>query len=155
MPQIDANVVEVYVFRRLPGVVEFLLIQRRAGDYMGGTWHPVSGAIEPGQKAWQAALRELREEAGLTPLRLWQVDAINPFYIAECDRVILGIAFAAEASPDAAVVLSDEHTGQRWSAVDEFAAALIFPGQRRMLAEIREHILTPSAAEPHLRIPLG
>lgn len=154
MPEIDCNAIELYVFRHAPAGPEFLLLQRHAEDFMGGTWHPVNGGVNPGEKAWQAAEREMYEEAGLDPVRLWQVDTVNPFYIAEFDRVILSICFAAEVSPDARVTLSDEHSDFRWEHVDELPASLLWPGQRRILAEIRAQILLPGPAEPYLRVPI-
>ncbi|MGZ4384389.1 MAG: NUDIX domain-containing protein, partial [Gaiellaceae bacterium] len=54
----------VSVFRRGESGLEALLL-RYAPDY-GGYWHVVAGAVEPGESADQAALRELREETGLT-----------------------------------------------------------------------------------------
>src|SRR4051812_27171667 len=40
---------------------EILQLRRAIGDFMGGTWQTVVGKIETGEKAWQAAARELRE----------------------------------------------------------------------------------------------
>jgi dATP pyrophosphohydrolase len=153
MPEIDASCVEVYVFRRAAGGVEFLLLKRRDGDFMGATWHPVSGGIGRGEKAWQAAERELYEEAGLTEARLWQVDSVNSFYVAKYDRVMITICFAAEVGPDVAIKLSAEHSELAWVPEGELAQRLLWPGQRRIAAEIREEILGPGPTEPFLRLP--
>lgn len=154
MPPIDPNLVEVYTFRRLEERVEFLLLRRRDDDFMGGTWHPVSGGIEPGEAAYVAAQRELFEEAHLTPQKLWNINSVHAFYTATYDRVFCTIAFAAEVDPQAQVKLSEEHTDLRWIPADALVESLMWPGQQAHARELLEHILTPSRIEPHLRIAL-
>ena len=75
MPEVVSNVIDVYPFRRAENGVEFLLLKRVASVRLGGTWQAVHGRIEAGETAWQAALRELKEETGLTPtsFRLFHV----------------------------------------------------------------------------------
>jgi 8-oxo-dGTP diphosphatase len=44
-----------------------ILVARRAeGAHLGGLWEVPGGKLEPGEDAAQAALRELREETGLS-----------------------------------------------------------------------------------------
>jgi 8-oxo-dGTP diphosphatase len=49
-----------------------LLLQRRpeGSDRFAGLWNGVGGHVEPGEDAREGALREIREETGLTPKRL-------------------------------------------------------------------------------------
>src|SRR5437667_11925213 len=62
--------VQVFVCRRAGA--EFLVLHR--SPELGGYWHPASGALEPGENAEQAALRELREELELDARGLlWSV----------------------------------------------------------------------------------
>src|SRR5205823_10235087 len=46
---------------------EFLQLRREKNDFMGATWQTVRGCAETGETAWQAALRELKEETDLVP----------------------------------------------------------------------------------------
>lgn len=154
MATVDPNLVEVYTFRRLPGGIEFLLLRRRDDDFMGGTWHPVSGGIEQGEAAYIAAQRELFEEACLTPIKLWNLNTVNTFYTSTYDRVFCTIAFAAEVDSQVQVKLSEEHTDLRWLPMGELVEALLWPGQQSNAKEVFDHILTPSRIEPHLRIEL-
>ena len=79
-PQIYVRVVDVYPYRRATDEPEFLLLRRSADAAYAGQWRMVGGKIEPGEAAWQAALRELREETGLAPAALWSVPSANVFY---------------------------------------------------------------------------
>ena len=154
MPEIVSYVIDVYPFRRTPAGPQFLLLKRNPNIRLGGTWQAVHGKIEPGETATQAALRELREETGLKPRAFWQIDSVNTFYLADRDRVLMCPGFAADIDPETDVVLSGEHTDSRWADVEETLQTLMWPGQRRAVREILEEIITPSAAELFLRIPL-
>jgi 8-oxo-dGTP pyrophosphatase MutT (NUDIX family) len=51
---------------------EYLLLRRLPAH--GGFWQGVTGAVEPGEALDEAAIRELLEETGLTPMRLIRTD---------------------------------------------------------------------------------
>ena len=55
--------VSVVVIRHAATGPEVLLLRRTRS--LAGEWCQIAGAIEPGETAWQAALRETREETGL------------------------------------------------------------------------------------------
>ncbi|MEP0848094.1 MAG: NUDIX domain-containing protein [Phycisphaerae bacterium] len=152
MPQIVSDIVDVYVFRRRSGTVEFLLLRRAAGVALGGTWQSVHGHVEPGEPAWRAGLRELREETGLGPLGFWQLDFVNTFYVASRDAILMCPCFAAEAPPDAQVKLSTEHTEFAWLATADALRRFMWPGQRRAVEETVCEIAAHGPAERHLRI---
>ena len=61
---IRSNSVSVVVVRICGDSAEYLLL-RRATDYLRDQWCQVAGAVEQGETAWQAAIRELKEETGL------------------------------------------------------------------------------------------
>lgn len=144
----------VYVFRHREHGSEFLLLLRSPERYMGGTWQPVTGGVEAGETAWQAALREMGEETGLTPLRFYQADGVETFYVARTDTVHQCPVFAAEVPGDAEVVLNPENTQADWVHVDQIAGRLLWPGQRRSVAEIVQEIVGGGPARPYLEIPL-
>ncbi len=132
MPETALRVVDVYPYRRVEGgTVEFLLMRRAASAVYTGQWRMVGGKIEPGETAWQAALRELREETGLAPERLWVLPSVNTFYEWTHDRVNLIPAFAARLTADPTP--DREHDAFAWLSAEAAAARLLWPEQRRLL----------------------
>lgn len=155
MPALVSQVVACYPFRRCGGRIEFLLLERRPGSYLGGVWQGVQGKIEAGESAWQAALREMHEESGLRPRHLWQLQFVDTYYVARKDAVHFTPCFAAQVRADAEVRLSAEHTSYRWEPSETVESALLWPGQRSAIREILAELTRPGAAEPFLRIELG
>ncbi len=160
-PSIRTDVIDVYVFRRAfsdpVAPVHFLQI-RRTRTPMRGTWQPVMGHIEPGERALDTAVRELHEELGLAPaaqalLGLYQLEQTYPYFLAEIDQIVLSPRFAAEVAPFWEPTLNAEHDAARWVAPADVESAFMWPGQIAALREIQTHILNPAApARPNLRL---
>jgi dATP pyrophosphohydrolase len=150
------DMITCYVARKsaATGAYEFLQLRRAPGDYMGGTWAAISGCIEPGETAWHAALRELREEAGLTPTDFYRLAIVNSFYIASHDTLWHAILFLAIVDADADVVLNEENDAVRWTPRSRADEQFMWPTDRAAIAEICRDILDDGQARPYLRIPL-
>lgn len=146
------RVIDVYPYRLGDGGAEFLLLRRAAGVAYAGAWRMVGGKIEPGETAWQAALRELAEETGRVPLRAWTVPSVNAFYEWQTDRLNLIPAFAAEL--DADPVLDREHDAFAWLPPAEAAARPVWPEQQRLLRLVAD-LLARDALPPELILPLA
>jgi dATP pyrophosphohydrolase len=142
MPAIVARFVDCHVFRiGADGRDEWLVLRRAPHVRMPGAWAPVQGHIEPGEKAYEAAARELAEETGLHPLAFWQASYVNRFYIADRDEIIFSPVFCAQAAADAPVTLCDEHTDHRWVSAAEAMSQYVWPGQRKSLKICREQFV--------------
>src|SRR6478672_1185697 len=136
------------------GEPEFLQLRRAAEDFMGGAWSTVRGTIEEGEKAWEAALRELREEAGIEPGEFYQLDTVDIFYLHGDDTLWHCPGFCAVVGRDVKVVLNPEHDAFRWTERGRIEQDFMWPGERAQLAELCREVLDNGAAKSYLRIAL-
>lgn len=133
---------------------EFLQLRRHPDDYLGGAWSIIRGGIEPGELAWQAALRELREEAGLTPREFYKLSLMELFYLATDETIWHVASFVALVSRDDKVILNDEHDALRWVPRNDIDAQTMWAGERQIVQEISREILDNGLAKAHLRVAL-
>jgi dihydroneopterin triphosphate diphosphatase len=122
------RVIDCHVARETATGWEYLVLLRVADRLDAGRWRVVTGKIEAGETAWQAALRELREETGLVPTRFLAVPYVNQFYEWQHDRINAIPVFVAVVEATDALELDGEHVECRWLAVDEASSSLAWPG---------------------------
>ena len=147
--------VQCYVVRLgETGGHEILQMRRAPNDFMGGCWQTVFGKIEGEETAWQAAIRELREETSLVPIEFYQLDTVNTFYLAADDSIWLCPSFCAVVDRHAQLQLNEEHDAARWIKRDEADSAFLWPGERAALVEMCREILDDGPAKQYLRIKL-
>jgi 8-oxo-dGTP pyrophosphatase MutT (NUDIX family) len=96
----------------------------------------VHGTIEPGETPVAASLRELMEEAGMVPQRLYNVSRVETFYQHRTDEVVLIPVFAAMVGAGTEARLSPEHDRAEWLDPGPAAARFSWPRERRALEDI-------------------
>ncbi len=116
---IISNLIEAHIFREKNGELEFLLLKRSPEQYYPNLWQMVSGKIKDGETAYQTAIREIKEETGLTPEKFWVAPTVNSFYAPDKDNICLLPVFAAKVSYDSEIKLSKEHTEYKWVNPEE------------------------------------
>lgn len=126
--------------RDVRGRHETLLV-RRAKEPLAGRWLYVSGGIEAGETATETAIRELREETGLTAVRLFSANVAETFYATTLDTVCLFPAFVAFVSADAEVRLDHEADDFQWLGFDDAMAAVPTTNPRVVLRRIQQDFL--------------
>jgi 8-oxo-dGTP pyrophosphatase MutT (NUDIX family) len=132
---ITVSLVDLYVLRGSGTALECLVLRRGSGGRCPGSWETVHGHIEPGETPAQAAIRELAEETGTTPVRLYNLSRVETFYQHRRDEVALIPVFAAFVAPDAAVRLGGEHDRFDWLSVAEATRRFAWPREGRALAD--------------------
>ncbi len=136
MTSIRVSLVDVYVLRGEGATLECLVLRRAAGGRCPGSWETVHGHIEAGERPAEAAAREIQEETGLIPLRLYNVSRVEQFYQHRTDEVALVPVFAAFVTHQSPVRLGPEHDRFEWLAVPDARARFAWPRERRALDDI-------------------
>lgn len=142
--------VSVYLCKKRDGDGKFLLLERTS-HYLRGTWQEISGLIESRETAWQAALREIKEETGLTPYRFYYADFVERFYEHGRNVINLVPVFVGYVHDDARVRLSDEHSDYMWVSAKEALKHLHFSQQKEAITHVQRTFLDNEPSE-HLRI---
>ena len=135
MPKVVVRVIDAYVFNRKSKEIRFLLLKRAKTKIYEHLWQGVAGKIEAGETSWEAAIRELKEETGFEPVRIFVADHVSKFYEAHGDRVNLVPVFGIEVD-DEEVILSDEHCEFKWVDFNTAHQTLIWSGQKDGIAAV-------------------
>ena len=137
MPGIKIRVVDAYVYHQTKNDIRFLLLKRARTKMYEHLWQGVAGKIEKGEKAWEAVTRELNEETGLEPVRLFVADHVSRFYETHGDRVNLVPVFGVEVG-NMNVVLSKEHCEFQWLDYKTARKRLVWNGQKEGIKNVFE-----------------
>ena len=137
---IISNLIEAHIFRESEKGIEFLLLKRSEGQPYPGLWQMVTGKIKSEEKAYQTALREIKEETGLIPIQLWVAPTVNSFYEPKDEYICLLPVFAARVE-SSEVKLSSEHTEYQWVNKATAQKLLAWEGQRKAVQIIEDYFL--------------
>ncbi|MDE7281209.1 MAG: NUDIX domain-containing protein [Ruminiclostridium sp.] len=103
-------IVKAIIFNRR--LNRILLIQRSSNDLTGAdTWENAGGNIEKGEQPKEAIKREIREETGITDIRIEKVAYLT---LVNGNEPYLIIAYVCETQAEA-VTLSSEHQAFIWA----------------------------------------
>ena len=135
MATVNVGTIEVYLVALERGEWNVLVLQRSASTRCPGSWETVHGHIYSGEHPEHAAVRELREETGLIPVRLYNV-TVQPFYLHSLQVVQLAVVFAAFVAEPSLPVLGIEHQAAEWLSPDLALERMVWPRERSALREI-------------------
>ena len=136
MTDVRVSFVDAYVLRRGRDGPEALVLRRAPGGRSPGSWETVHGHIESGETPVQAARREVREEPGLEPARLYNVSRVESFYRHRTDEIVLIPVFACIMDGAASVRTSAEHDRAEWLPPSQAVARFSWPRERRALEDV-------------------
>ena len=137
----------VYVIRQFPDERKVLFLKRSGGQHKD-TWWPVAGTSKAGEGPLQTAVRELGEETGLRPERLFTFGMEIPH--ADSNKALVTyVAFVDQATR---VTLNYEHNDYRWMTGTE-AANQVPDHSKSYLHYLNEHFIVVSPS-PGLGVEL-
>lgn len=87
-----------------------ILLLRRAGGVLSGQWYLPGGAVEAGESPVEGAIRELKEESGLSPVG--ELELIGAYRVWQYGRDWLHVSYRCAVEGE--VVVSDEHHESMW-----------------------------------------
>jgi len=135
MTTICVSLVDAYLLRSVHGSLEALVLRRAAGGRCPGSWEAVHGHIEPGEAPAQAADREIAEETGLRPDRLYNLSRVETFYQHRQDELAMVPVFVGFVDAAAEVILGPEHDACAWLGIEEAAGRYSWPREGRAIAD--------------------
>ena len=140
MNQIKVRVVDCYVYRRTDDGILFLLMKRNLNKIYEHLWQGVAGKIEEGETSSDAAIRELKEETGLSPLNMFVADHVSKFYEVHGDRINLVPVFGIEVDSEI-INLSEEHISYKWVDINEALNTLVWNGQKKGIQTVHDMVI--------------
>ena len=145
--------IAAFIYRMVGGKSEYLII-KRSSETLFGSWQMVSGKVEKNETGISATLREIEEETGLVPTKLYSADLIESFYDTDYNVINLVPVFVALVDSDSEVKLNEyEHSEYKWISVDEASEYLIFENQIENMEKIEKKFVKKTV-NPFLEIEL-
>ncbi|MEC0126546.1 NUDIX hydrolase [Paenibacillus pabuli] len=116
-----------------------VLMLKRASRMLHNEWCYIGGGIEMGEKAWEAALREIREETGITEVRLYSANQFEQYYSPMEDYTYTAPVFVGYVDESQPVQLNHEHSDYQWMTFDEAKENAALPGIDHILDFVEKH----------------
>lgn len=116
-----------------------VLLMRRATPTMKNRWCYIGGGIEQGEKATEAAVREIREETGLTRISLYASNKFEQFYSSQRDDIYVAPVFVGYVDDEEDVTLNYEHSEFAWLPFSEARERVSLPGNEEILDHIEKY----------------
>ena len=140
MNEVKVRVVDCYIYRHTTDGIRFLLMKRNLNKIYEHLWQGVAGKIERGETSSEAAIRELKEETGLSPVNIFVADHVSRFYEVHGDRINLVPVFGIEVDSEN-VILSEEHISYKWADIDEALNTLVWNGQKKGIQTVHDMVI--------------
>ena len=112
--EIESPGINVAVVKKETDGWKFLLLKRAARETYPGFWGFLTGSKENSETVPQLAVREMKEETGLAPEKLWATEYVFQFYEPTVDKIWILPVIVAVVPAESEVRLSAENSEFRW-----------------------------------------
>jgi dihydroneopterin triphosphate diphosphatase len=134
------------LLKRINGEYTILLL-KRATKVLEDAWCYIGGGIEEGEKAWEAALREIKEETGITKVSLYTSNKFDRFYSKKENYIYVAPVFVGYVDENEDVILNHEHKEFVWLTIDEAKSKVALPGTDEVIEFIEKHFIKEKPSE--------
>jgi len=137
--KIKTNLIEAHIIKKNKKGIKYLIMKRASNQKYPNIWQMVTGKIQKNEKAYQTAIREIKEETSLEVDELYIVPRINSFYDGSDDSITIIPVFIAIVKQGENVKLSNEHSECKWTSAKEAKKLFAWVGQRQSVDIIEEY----------------
>lgn len=125
------------IFRNINEAIQFLMLQTSYGQHH---WTPPKGHVDPGESDWITALRETKEEAGLSEedLEVYKNISKELNYEVKGTPKVVVYWLAKLKNPNTKVLLSNEHQDLKWLSLEGAQEIAGYDDMKQLLAEFYE-----------------
>ncbi len=116
-----------------------VLLMRRATPTMKDMWCYIGGGIEQGERVTEAAVREIREETGLTRITLYASNKFEQFYSPLKEEVYVAPVFVGYVDDKEDVTLNYEHSEFAWLPFSKARERVTLPGNEEILEHVEKY----------------
>jgi len=135
------STIQLHPFFINENIIEYLVLKRNTfSHFYPGMWQIVTGKIESGETAYNAAIRELNEETKLEIKTLYHIPYIGSFYDWRNDKIENIPCFAAEVT-NKEVTLSNEHSQFEFVKYEELNKFLELPSHLMASEYLKNNII--------------
>jgi hypothetical protein len=156
--QLNPAVYDIWVFRRAPAGIEFLLLhtsQEKADRYFGGGrfWQIPSGVFEDAAPVADVFDRHLAD-FGIEARAVWAAEYTYTIYNRRFHEIQIISVFAVEADANDAPLTLDpaEHSEYKWVSYQAALERVHYRGLKDGLRSVHEYITAPRTPAPELRL---
>ena len=135
---IEAVSAGAIIYRDKPTKREYLLLKSRAGD-----WEFPKGGVEGTEELQQTAIREVREESGLSNFKLLDGfrEEYDYFFQASGSTIHKTVHLFVAKSFDSKADLSDAHSDLQWRDYTQAINTINHAGPRKILEHANQFLI--------------
>ena len=126
----------MFVWRKKEKRKEFFVLHRKRGDAVVLTGHV--GDVVAGESLEQAVAREIKEELGIKPKSIVNLNMAIEVVIEEKNLLSREHAFLVEISGDKEVKFLEADEKHAWYSLEDLSKVLTYPNQKQPLDKIKE-----------------